>query len=314
MMRRFAISRVFWFGLLILTRPVDAAGEPASGATPAVDTGTAAARGHYARGVAFYEQRAYAQALAEFQRAYSLVPNPKLRFSMGQAHAGLGRYAAAITELQAYVDSVGGSVPDERRLQVERQLEAFRARVGQIVVTVNVAGATIEVDGEVVGTSPLPRPLLLDEGPHRVAASRHDHSSESARVSVFGGELTPVRLALQPVVLAERSELATPLWVAAVLCGALAVGSGIVALNHRRNYDRSLEQTREGDAAAIHHAFEQQRSRVEAWLLATDILMGVTAATGVAAIYLSVRGDDVPERNDTALRALGVSATVRGQF
>jgi hypothetical protein len=325
-MQRRSISRPFF--LLTVCAPLVAAAAPqtptppppaAAGlqapdaAPPPKSSHAKEARAHYARGVALYEQRAYADALAAFQRAHTLVPSPKLLFSMGQAHAGMGQYARAIEELEAYVERVGSTVPVERRLQIERQLEAFRARVGQLEVHVNVAGATVRVDGATVGKSPLPVPLVLDAGSHRITAERTEHLSASARVSVVGTETTPVHLALQSTTHTESAALATPLWITTGVCGALALGSGIVTLLQRRSYDQSLEQAHSGDATAIQQDLQQQRARLEKWLLATDILIGATAVAGIGAIYVSVRNSD-DDAGVTASRGLDVSASVSGRF
>lgn len=304
---------------MLLAASVPAQVAPATPVTPVTPTApeptsaqTEAARAHYARGLRLYEQRAYAAALAEFQDAHRLVPNPKLLFSMGQAHAGMGQYARAIEELGAYVERVSDTMPAGRRDQIERQLEAFRQRVGHLEVTVNVPGATIRVDDDRVGESPLRGPILLDVGPHRVTATRLEYLSASAHVSVVGAETTPVVLALQGSPAAEQTDLSTPLWIATGVCGALALGSGISTLIQRQNYDRSLEQGHAGPAEDTQHDLQQQRSRLEKWLLITDILIGATAATGIAAVYVSVRESDAPE-NATS-HNVDVYASVSGRF
>jgi len=312
-MGRCVILPLFCLGVFAFSAPARAQSEPSTVTATPSDSPAARARTHYARGLSFYTQREYARALAEFERAYALVPSPRLLFSMGQAHAGLGQYAAAFKELQAYVASVGSSVPAERRSQVTRQLEALRAQLGSVAVTVNVPGTSIDVDGEVVGSSPLRAPVMLDPGSHRVGAAHTDHSPASARVSVISGEVTAVRFDLQPSAEMARPSLAKPFWIATGVCAALAIGSGIIAFNYHSDYEQDVKQAQPGDPADVHDDLESQRSRLQGWLVATDILAAMTALTGVTAVYFSVHEAAGSERTGSSGK-VGLVGGMSGSF
>jgi tetratricopeptide (TPR) repeat protein len=276
----------------------------------------AAARAHYSRGLELYGKGDYAGALAELEAAYALVPNSKLLFSMGQAHAGLKQYAEAALALRGYLDRVGAAVPAERRAQVERQLDALRLRVGTLDVSVNVAGAEIDVDGQRLGSAPLPHPILLDAGRHRVTAAHPGHVPSGTRLIVIAGQLTRVHLDLHRDDAGDSFALATPLWIATGVLAAAALGSGIVALAHSRDYERRLEKPYAGDPASASRDLERRRSRLRNWLIASDVLGGVTVLTGGAALYFSLSPADgaEPDRGAESARPMDIFAGVSGRF
>jgi len=85
---------------------------------------------------------------------------------------------------------------------VEASVEAELTRAGVgggILVTLEVPGAVVTVDGREVGQTPLAEPIDVSEGGHVVAASRPGYQSAEARVAVASGEVARVVLDLQPL-------------------------------------------------------------------------------------------------------------------
>lgn len=273
------------------------------------DANALAARDHYARGLELYRQQQYARALAEFEQAYALVPSPKLLFSIGQTHSGLHQHAEAFLALRAYLDSVGSSVPSERRVQVERQLEALRELVGSLDVTVDRAGATISVDGEDVGTSPLRRPMVVDAGRHHVSARLAGHVTSSARVSVIAGELTQLRFELLDLPASPEASLAKPLWIVTAILAAVTAGSGVVTLVNKHEYEQDLAQPHSGDPLQTSRNLESQRNRLDTWMLVTDVLAGATLISGGTALYFTLRSNST-EDGETS----GAALLLNGNF
>lgn len=276
---------------------------------------SAAARAHYSRGLGYYSRREYARALAELQRAHALVPSAKLLFAIGQTHAGLGQYAKSLVALSSYLRIVGSSVPLERRAQVERQLAALRLQTGQLQVTVNRAGAIIRVDGEEVGVSPLPEPVVLDVGPHSVRVSHDGGLPSVSAARVTAGAVTLLHLELPDASPDMAPRLSVPLWIATGALTVLTAGAVIASIDQRNEYERRLERPQSGDPAQVRSSLREQRARLGNWLLATDILAGLTLASGGAALYFSVTPVGGGESGREGLGVLdGLLATAHGTF
>jgi hypothetical protein len=76
--------------------------------------------------------------------------------------------------------------------------EAAQAPAGELVVTVNVPGAAVSIDGAPAGTSPLPGPLSLVAGPHVVEASCDGFDHARVEVAVTAGRRAAADLTLMP--------------------------------------------------------------------------------------------------------------------
>lgn len=69
---------------------------------------------------------------------------------------------------------------------------------GVILVTVNVPGATVSLDGEALGTTPLAEAVTAPAGQHLVRVSRPGYEPAETEVSVTSGVLALVELTLHP--------------------------------------------------------------------------------------------------------------------
>lgn len=89
----------------------------------------AVAREHFKHGVSLAKQRAYAEALSEFQRAYAAVPHFSVLYNIGQAQIALGQSADAVATLQRYLDEAGTEIDAKRRAEVEQTLAREREKM-----------------------------------------------------------------------------------------------------------------------------------------------------------------------------------------
>lgn len=153
----------------------------------------------FERGVKLFEAQDYAAALAEFETAYRLVPRPQVLFNIGVTEKRLFRYNDAVRTLGQYLDDAGATVTPERRADVERELAEIRALVAEVSVAVPGPPAALELDGRVVGNSPLSGPLLVAPGQHTLRARRKGFVPAEETVSVVSGEKASVALTLVPV-------------------------------------------------------------------------------------------------------------------
>jgi hypothetical protein len=149
---------------------------------------------HFNRGVTLYGETDYPAALVEFSRAYALAPTWRVLFNIGQAHFQLHEYVDAMTTLQRFLDEGGDQVKAKQRELVQSELASLADRIGRVTVESNVTGATVSVDDQVVGVTPLTSPVLMSAGIRRVSATREGRPPVEERVSVAGGDSIVVRL------------------------------------------------------------------------------------------------------------------------
>jgi hypothetical protein len=181
----------------------------ATASTPAFaqtseDSVIKAARARFDEGVAFYDKGQYENARVAFLQAYALRKHPAVLVNLAQCDLRSGRAVEAAKYFQQYlVESTWLSTT--QRSDAEKGLAEARNRIGRLEVSAP-EGTEIEVDGDRVGTAPLPEAVNVEPGSHTVKSS-----SDSRTVTVGAGQVEPVRLsAPTPAVVAPSPPAEEP--------------------------------------------------------------------------------------------------------
>ena len=195
--------------LVVVFAVSPAAAQQVHGPGPA--EATSEARTHFDRGVAFYDESDYAAALVEFKRAYALAPTWQVLFNIGQAYFQIRNYAQALVTLSRFLDEGRDRIPEARRATVQAERADLANRVGHANILSNRSGATITIDDEGVGVTPLAAPALVSVGLRKVKASAPGSPPVEEEVAVSAGDTVDVRLAFP-----EEAAPAAPAPAAAV--------------------------------------------------------------------------------------------------
>ncbi len=163
------------------------------------DDPKAAAREHFQKGVAAFDERRFADAGTEFETAYRLSPAFVVLYNIGQVHVILGRSVDAVDAFDKYLKQGASAVSAERRREVEAEIEKQNARIGTIAVRTLPAEAEIRVDGALVGRAPLPRPVRVTAGHHTVGATLAGHAPVVREVDIVGRNELALELTLEAV-------------------------------------------------------------------------------------------------------------------
>ena len=190
-MRRTRIERTAAWPFLSFAFVVALTSAPAS-ADPA--DARAEARSHFDQGVGLARRHAYAEALAEFERAYQVFPHFSVHYNIGQALIALGRPTEAIAALARYLDEGGANIEPRRRQEVDSAIASELAKTSRIEVTVDVPGALITIDDKPTGRAPLAAPVRVDSGAHRVLAALDSGERKETTVDAKAGQVVPAQL------------------------------------------------------------------------------------------------------------------------
>ena len=167
---------------------------PAAPAAPASDAAKAEARDRFDRGLKLFNDGDNAGALAEFQRAYELIPNQLVLYNIGLVSAAMGRPVEAVDALDKVLASPGGVAGD--RLARARQTRDEQAkRIAHVTVVTNVPAA-VDVDNVAAGQTPMAAPIAVSGGLHVVGAVASGYAPLRKEVTVAGGETVKLELAL----------------------------------------------------------------------------------------------------------------------
>ena len=207
---RFALLLAF-----VATTAVPAAAAPKRKPAPAQKTpAQREADRHFKSGVALAKEAKYAEALAEFQRAYDIAPHPLVLYNIAGCQRELSQYGEAVATYNRFLTEGKGVVPAARLTAAQSELDAILARIARVKVTISptLAGTTLSVDGAAVDD--LANPLILSPGEHHLVAhadGRHDTektvrvaSGDEIAVDMPLAELPPVQPQPPPAAVAER--------------------------------------------------------------------------------------------------------------
>jgi hypothetical protein len=129
----------------------------------------------------------FAGAEAKYRQAYDASRDPRLLFNAAVCEKSMKHYVRMREFLLRFAAEEGSAISAEDQTTVEEAVAAIKQLVGVVTVTTNVPGATVTVDDEPAGTTPLPAPLLLDLGKHRVGVNKDGFDASARTVEVAGG-------------------------------------------------------------------------------------------------------------------------------
>jgi len=158
-----------------------------------------AAERHFQSGVALFQEAKYAEALAEFERAYEIAPQPLVLYNIAGCHRELSHYSEAVTFYRRFLADGKGKAKPARLAAAQAELDGILARIARVTVTVTpgVDGVTLILDGTPLDNPVMP--LILPPGEHRLAARAAGRSEGERSVRLASGDEIAVEL-----VLAER--------------------------------------------------------------------------------------------------------------
>ena len=258
------------------------------------------AKSHLQSGTQLYDENNFRGALVEFQKAYELAPSWRILFNIAQVEMELQDYAGALKAYTRYMKEGGPDVPADRAGQVNAEIERLRGRVGFIVVQ-TAPGAQVLVDDVQVGYAPLPDPVPVSAGQHRVTVTINGKDPVSRMFDVAGRENVTAALELDvatppppgkttavSATVPEPSgpKSRTPVYVAWGVTGGLAVGAGVFAfLAHGASDD--LATLRES-YPVTHDQLQAQKDKTVRDAAITDVLTGAALVSAGFALYFTV--------------------------
>jgi len=165
--------------------------------TPEQQAAVAAAEMHFTRGVQLVRTEHWEAALAEFDASLAAMPNRSALFNRALCLRHLFRYPEAIAGLERYLGQYAADTDPGQVEAARNLLAAMRELLTEVMVEVNVRGATVSVDDEPVGETPLSRPLQLISGPHEIEVRHPGYLPERRDVVVVADRQLQVDVELR---------------------------------------------------------------------------------------------------------------------
>jgi hypothetical protein len=246
----------------------------------------------------------FAGAYLKLGQAYDLSKDPRLLFNMAICARDMHDYAKMQTLLLRYKREGKATIAADELAQVDAALKAMRDLVGGVRLKANVEGATVAVDGETVGTTPLAERIPLNLGKHRITVSKEGFQTTEEIVTVAGGSETPlaVMLLVQPETQPAHLIVASDEGATIVIDGsqgargrfdgALAPGAHEVSVTEpgKLSYKSQVE-LHEGETRSVDVTLSDEKHAVWPWIVGS---VAVAAGAAVGGYFLFKSPDQQP--------------------
>jgi hypothetical protein len=154
---------------------------------------------HFKTGVNLFDERKFAEALAEFEQAYALKPHPLVLINLAAAHRALSQYDQAVDFYNRFLIEGEGKLSAEQLARGRTELDELLRQVARVEVITAPEGAEVQVDGRAIGQTPLDELLVLGPGDHTVAARLDGHHPAERKIRVAAGDTLEVEFALEVI-------------------------------------------------------------------------------------------------------------------
>jgi hypothetical protein len=155
-----------------------------------------AARQAYEAAMLLFNNHDCARALEKYRQAYALSKDSRLLFDMAVCERDLRSYARMQTLLLRYEKEEDARLSPAQRADIDAALAAIHNLVGTVRLTVNEGGASVSLDGELVGTTPLDATLDVDLGRHTLVVAKSGFQTAEQTIEIAGGNEASVGVTL----------------------------------------------------------------------------------------------------------------------
>ncbi|WP_148313649.1 PEGA domain-containing protein [Sorangium cellulosum] len=190
------------------------AGAPAASAPapqgPLSETLTGEAKAEYEAARILFSDGDFRNAIIKFERAYALSHDPRLLWNIALCQKNLQRYARLLGTVEKLLQDAGPQLSEQDRKDAAALIEATKAYVSRLDLQASEAGATVFVDGEEVGQTPLREPVLLDVGTRKIRVTKKGFEAFEVSQQVPGGGVVAVAATLEKEVHQGRLIVAAP--------------------------------------------------------------------------------------------------------
>ena len=171
----------------------------------------------------------FAGAVIKFQSAYDASKDVRLLWNVGFCQKNMRRYAKVIATLRRYLDEGAATLSAADKKDAQDLISTIEPFTTRATIPVNEAGAQVSVDDEVVGTSPLAAPVILDLGERHVRVTKDGFRPYERAVPVGGAADVTIDVKLEREVHEGKLAIEAPPGAAISVDGA-QVGVGKVEL------------------------------------------------------------------------------------
>ncbi len=184
--------------LLAPMAPGVALAQPAAPTAPAAGS-TAAATAAIAAGDKATRAKDYATALSQYQTAQQTVASSRAEMGVADAFYNLGRLGESYDTYTDVQNTYAGKLGPIEKGLVTKRLKELSTKTGYLSIRVSEAGAEVDVDSKLFGTSPVPTLVRVLTGTHTMHITKAGFTPFDGNAEVAPDGKAVVDATLAPV-------------------------------------------------------------------------------------------------------------------
>ncbi|HUS32147.1 MAG TPA: hypothetical protein VMZ53_26790, partial [Kofleriaceae bacterium] len=218
-------------------------------------------------------------------------------------------------------------VPAERQKEVNEEIDRLKGRVGSVTIQ-TAPGAEILIDDVAVGFAPLPEPVVVSAGQHRIVVHVqgrdplqrvYDVAGRQELTVSMGQDLAPSAPVVKdtaPVTAVTKQDEApskTPIYVTWTITGAFAAGA-ITFAWFARSDSHKLETLRNTYPVTPEQLQDQKDKAVRDAAIADGLMAATLVTAGIATYFTLTRRDSKKAEKSVQLRVGPGAIGIAGAF
>lgn len=145
-----------------------------------------------------FDDHDYAGAVTKFRAAYDSSHDARLLWNMAACEKELRHYARASELVDRFLHDATGLDPTQIA-QARATQAAFKQFFSEVTFAIEPAGASVRLDNEEIGQSPIAKPVAVDIGTHTLHVQRDGYTAVDQQLSITGSSSPRVAVSLSPV-------------------------------------------------------------------------------------------------------------------
>ena len=280
------------------------------------------------------------RALEKFRAAYQLLPSFKIDLNIAFTLYDLKRNAGAATSFARFLRRGAAQSPSRMVRLARARLRELRRVVASVRFDCNVRGAVVQMDGQRLGTTPLPGEVYMAPGRHRFKVTSEDHLSWSLTSELAAGDHRSQLVELQPLpprgfdtlpmtapedpILLQQHRRKTTIGyiflgsgLALAAAGGFMIGLGVSSGSDAHDA-YNAESSKPNNNSAIIEGHREDVESARSLVIAGDVLVGIGLAALGVSIYQLVTRPRIQEQGTPAVSVApapgGAALLLGGRF
>jgi hypothetical protein len=259
-------------------------------------TQTDGAKESFDSGVELYNANDYKGALAEFLAAYKAKPHHSVLYNIAQCYKMIDAGAEALHYYELYLEEGADFISESRAILVQDEIEKLKSQLTPLTLTVKPDGASVLLDGQGIGKSPIGETQFIDPGEHVLMVQKTGHANSQRDFVAKRGQPLHIEVIIEKLEEAKPAGGKVP-WGAPAGTGAVVLASGAAAIVlgvlSARHHNEFIDLRGE-IAEGIYEGDDPQGAYKDAKDKGKGLNAGVGVTIGVAAVAAVVTAILIP--------------------